>query len=103
MDVISNTSVIADRQRKYVGMLHEMLTRYSVGFGKTSYFSQLVPRLMRNDEFRVEFSMLVQWIQRQEEGRLTLNRMMEIIWSAVTGSRGDGLQNPNSGPLMILL
>ena len=103
MGVVSNASVLSASQRKYVGMFHEVLMRHSVSYGKSANFAQLVPKLMRNDQLRVEFSMLVQWIQRQEEGHLTLNEMLTIVGIAMTGSNADGLRSPSSGPLMILL
>ncbi|MBS1821722.1 MAG: TonB family protein [Acidobacteria bacterium] len=101
MDAASNASVISDRQRKYVSMFHEVFLRYSVGFGKASHFAQLVPKLMRNDSLRLDFSMVVQWIQKLEEGHLTLREMLEFIWIAMTGSTGH--MDSSSGPLMIFL
>jgi periplasmic protein TonB len=103
MGVASNASAISASQCKYVGMFRDVLTRYSVSFGKAADFAQLVPKLMRSDQFRVEFSMLVEWIQREEEGHLTLNEMVTILWITMTDSKGDGLGNPSCGPLMILL
>jgi TonB family protein len=103
MSVVSNAPVSSASQGKYVGMLHELLRAHSVGFGKAANFGQLIPKLVHDDKLRVEFSMLVQWIQRQEEGNLTLNQMLTIIWIAMTGSTVDALRNASSAPLMIFL
>ena len=103
MSVVSNAPVISASQEKYVKILHELLQGHSVDFGKAANFGQLIPKLVHDDKLRVEFSMLVQWIQRQEEGNLTLNQMLTIIWIAMTGSTVDALRNASSAPLMIFL
>lgn len=103
MSVVSNAPVVPDRQGMYVKMLHELLRAHSVSFGKVANFAQLIPKLVRSDQFRVEFSMLVQWFQRQEDRQLTLNQMLAILWIAMTGSQVDGLRNANTAPLMIFL
>src|SRR5437660_1056274 len=103
MSVVSNAPAISGRQRQYVEMFHELLIKHYVSFGKAANFAKLIQKLERDDQLRVDFSLLVQWIQRQEEGHLTLNQMLTIIGIAMTGSKVDGHRNTSSIALTILL
>src|SRR5215469_11546735 len=104
MSFLSNSGREApDRYRSYVEQFHELFNRHSVGFGRASNFNQLAPKLARDDNFRVDFSMLAQWVQQREEGHLTLNQMLTIIGIATAGPNAANLKSSSAAPVMILL
>src|SRR5215469_15889471 len=104
MSFLSNSGREApDRYRSYVEQFHELFNRHSVGFGKSSNFNQLAPKLARDDNFRVDFSMLARWVQQREDGHLTLNQMLTIVGIATAGPNAANLKGSSAAPVMVLL
>jgi TonB family protein len=103
MSAFSNTRGPSERYDAYTEQFRELFHRHGVSYGKTTDFMQLAPKLIRRDEFRVDFSMLMRWIQQREEGRMTVDQMMTLLGSAVSGSKSPGVPTSNLAPLMVFL
>jgi len=86
-----------------VEQFHELFRRHGVHFGKSGDLPQLAPKLIRNDAFRVDFSMLARWMQHREEGRLTVDEMVTILGIAMSGPRTTSVNASNVAPLMVFL
>jgi len=99
MSLFSNAHEVAVRYGRRVDEFHELFRRHGVGFGTAGDFVELGQRLEYQEEFRADFAMLTKSVQMEEEGRLTLRRMVSIVAIAMAGDELGDLRSSDVVPL----
>src|SRR5947209_17730974 len=101
MSFFSDTKETLARYGSYVAEFQSLCRKHAAAYGSPEEFFRLAPKLVSDDRFRDEFAALTKSVAQQENGQLTLTRMLTIIALAIGGENIEGIGSAGAVPVSL--